>query len=302
MKIDILKDKKHLASIVIIIILLIISYISIKKNENENENFFIENTTPNTTTSANINFNGLLNTNTTKNSIEIGSVGSQPWGVCNMTISQNNKWTDNTKWIGGDSTWTNGLNKGKYYFTKTITIIDPTKIKNAVFYIVPNDECNVYLNNVKINTMFIIGGWGDNKIANLVNIPNNNFVVGINQFMIEYINKENISKTSGLLANLVITYTNNNNIDIHKTDNSWLYYGNIRPTPIINQMPTTPNNINFLESGLRESYNILNTSRFATLDNQDRINSLDKRIHKITKELANMNTKNNKTPKTLSFY
>ena len=72
-------------------------------------------------------------------------------------------------------------------------------------------------------------------------------------------------------------------------------------TPTTTKTPLATTNI--LSKTLESSYNIMNTSRFTALDNQDRINSLDKRLQKIKIDLA-MNDKSNKKnlQSKLTFY
>ena len=59
------------------------------------------------------------------------------------------------------------------------------------------------------------------------------------------------------------------------------------PTTTQYTISTSPSN---LSNALTNSYNTINTSRFNILDNQDRLNSLEKRIHKIKTDLASLNT------------
>jgi len=71
-------------------------------------------------------------------------------------------------------------------------------------------------------------------------------------------------------------------------------------TPIITQAPTTTN---YLSNVLQDSYDKMNIPRFDNLDNQDRLNGIEKRINKIKKDLAIINSSNNKnTPNTITFY
>jgi len=73
------------------------------------------------------------------------------------------------------------------------------------------------------------------------------------------------------------------------------------PDTFYSQPSTTrsPNLSNALES----ANSIINESRFTTLDNQDRINSIEKRIHKIKTDLASLNTPNsNTTTNNFTFY
>ena len=291
MKIDILTDKKHLLSIVIIIILLIISSISMKKNEN----FDIP--LPNTT-----NSNSIKDANFGINSVELGLPGMVPWGKCNMTLLPNKQWINNTKWIGGSMSWIDRIDPGTYYFTKTIIVIDPSKIKDAIFYIISDDECNVYLNDIKINNMIISQGWGEGRVANLFIVDTKNFAKGINEFMFENFNKGYLPKKSGLLVNLIITYKTEKTPDIYKTDNSWIYYNKVRPKAIYakNSTSDVPVSIDYLSNILDQSNNIINATRMDALDNQDRINNLETRIHKIKKDLAITNKSNNSNK--ITFY
>lgn len=289
MKIDILIDKKHLASIVIIIILLIISCISMKKDENFS--------TPSTTKS-----NSVKTITSATNSVELGLPGMVPWGTCNMTLLPNKQWANNTKWIGGSISWIDKIEPGTYYFTKTIIVIDPTKIKNAIFYIISDDGCNVYLNDIKINNMLISQGWGEGRVANLLIVDTKSFAKGINEFMFENFNNGYLPKKSGLLANLIITYKDKNATDIYKTDNSWLYHDTVRPKAINAKKNTSDDavSIDYLSNIMDQSNNIINSTRMDTLDNQDRINNLETRIHKIKKDLAITNKSNNSNK--ITFY
>ena len=55
-----------------------------------------------------------------------------------------------------------------------------------------------------------------------------------------------------------------------------------------------------LSNALTDSYNTINTSRFNTLDKQDRLNGLEKRMNKIKTDLASLNT-SKKTTSSSSF-
>ena len=71
-------------------------------------------------------------------------------------------------------------------------------------------------------------------------------------------------------------------------------------TPMITQAPTTTN---YLSNVLQDSYDKINIPRFTSLDNQDRLNEIEKRIQKVKKDLAITNTSNNiNAPNTLTFY
>ena len=73
--------------------------------------------------------------------------------------------------------------------------------------------------------------------------------------------------------------------------------------PSIAQIPTVPIINTYLSNSLDSANSIINESRFTVLDNQDRINSIEKRIHKIKTDLASINTPNsNTTTNNFTFY
>lgn len=59
---------------------------------------------------------------------------------------------------------------------------------------------------------------------------------------------------------------------------------------------------NPLQDSLKTSYDKVNKSRFNIIDNQDKLNSFSKRINKIKKDLATINSENNTKPEDLTFY
>ncbi len=77
-------------------------------------------------------------------------------------------------------------------------------------------------------------------------------------------------------------------------------------TPMITRAPTTtaaPTTTNYLANALQDSYDKINIPRFTSLDNQDRLNEIEKRMQKIKKDLAITNTSSNiNAPNTLTFY
>ena len=104
------------------------------------------------------------------------------------------------------------------------------------------------------------------------------------------------------MHNLIITYNTEKAPDIYKTDNSWIYYNKVRPKAIYakNSTSDVPVSIDYLSNILDQSNNIINATRMDALDNQDRINNLETRIHKIKKDLAITNKSNNSNK--ITFY
>ena len=76
--------------------------------------------------------------------------------------------------------------------------------------------------------------------------------------------------------------------------------------PTTTRAPTTtsaPTTTNYLVNALQNSYDKINIPRFTSLDNQDRLNEIEKRMQKIKKDLAITNTSSNiNAPNTLTFY
>ena len=90
-------------------------------------------------------------TTTPRPAVLLGPPNTTTWGAWRMTPTNNPTWNSSVNLIGGSNT--SGLfvvPPGTYYYGKTITLTDPTKISNAIFYIIADDNCNVYLNNVNI--------------------------------------------------------------------------------------------------------------------------------------------------------
>ena len=86
---------------------------------------------------------------------------------------------------------------------------------------------------------------------------------------------------------LLINKNNENFIDPTTT---------LQPPPVVPVIPSP------LIDALQNSYESLNTSRFNTLDNQEKINNLDKRLHKIKVDLAVDSAISNKSTNPLYFY
>ncbi len=78
-------------------------------------------------------------------------------------------------------------------------------------------------------------------------------------------------------------------------------FANSKPT--ITNVSRVPNTTNYLSNQIDLGKSIINESKFTVLDNQNRINNIEKRINKIKTDLATLNTPNNKTTKNnFTFY
>lgn len=193
-----------------------------------------------------------------KKAVTLGLPGMAPWGQCNM--GDGNSWINQpsgnmrkiTYWIAGESNWiTVEASSTINHFTKTITIVDKTKITSAIFYIIPDDECNVYLNRIiQTPRKLVYAGWGVGNKATALSISPTSFVDGINTFIFQLFNTGR--GPTGLLANLVITYSENGVSsngtlnDIYPTDDSWIYYGGTFPPNLaVPGWFTMPNNLLF---------------------------------------------------------
>jgi hypothetical protein len=168
--------------------------------------------------------------------VVLGPVGMSPWLKCHMTpnddpswTANNATWSTNAKWIGGSRDFITSVPAAKYFFSKKIIIADPDKIYKAIFYITVDDNCDVYLNNVKVNYILVTGGFGTSRSSTAIIINNTNFIAGENTFIFEV---NNTGGTSGLLAQLIITYYSGSDksTDVYQTDSTWSYYGTINPS------------------------------------------------------------------------
>jgi len=165
-----------------------------------------------------------------KSAVVLGLSNMLPWGSRQMT--PNNNWNNSAKWIGGSPKFstTGGVPADTYFFSKKITIADPAKINKAIFYIIADDNCDIYLNNVKINNISIGGGHAPDWLSTEIIINNTNFIAGENTFMFEL---NNTGGNAGLLAQLIITYYSGSGDaikrDIYQTDSTWSYYGTVNP-------------------------------------------------------------------------
>ena len=180
-------------------------------------------------------WSGAQNFPAENSAVVLGPVGMSPWLKCHMTPGDDPSWTANNatwnssaKWIGGAPNFVTGVPATKYFFTKKITIVDPAKIYKAIFYIIADDNCDIYLNNVKINYLLVKHGWGTSNSSTAIIINNTNFIAGENTFLFEV---NNTGGPAGLLAQLIITYYSGsgNTTDIYQTDSSWSYYGTVNP-------------------------------------------------------------------------
>lgn len=68
-----------------------------------------------------------------------------------------------------------------------------------------------------------------------------------------------------------------------------------------NETFNQPNTTSYLSNTITDSYNRINSNRFKTLDNQDRINNIETRMNKIKTDLASITPKKNSI-NNLNFY
>ena len=213
-----------------------------------------------------------------KSVVVLGSIGIAPWYICHRTPNDDPSWTANNatwnskvKWIGGDLKFIKEVAVGKYFFSKKITIEDPAKIYKAIFYIIVDNNCDVYLNNIKVNYILVTGGWGSSASSTAIIINNTNFIAGENTFMFEV---NNSGGSAGLLAELIITYYSGsgNTVDIYQTDASWSYYGTINPNfrDYIQLDLETPINVSgIVIQGRNDMQEIITSYNVSYLDNDE---------------------------------
>jgi hypothetical protein len=180
----------------------------------------------------------------------VDSVRIPWWDFNNMTAGgKGATWYGGTKWIGASNKWVNPNpvfpSPGRYVFTKTFNI-DPSKIKNletAILYIIVDNFANVWLNNNKVTAnkqifnvtdqmppnqtySFVAGGgWGAAGVAKQIALPLTQFLQK-NSLVIEVMNVGLGINPAGVIANLILTYKNNQPADYIITDKTWMFIGN----------------------------------------------------------------------------
>jgi len=149
----------------------------------------------------------------------------------------------------------------------------PTYIRHSNFFLQSN--------NFESNNDFAWGFIKDEGINNTYKITND-YNINTNTDKNYYIGYDSSSDKVKILPN------NNKPESLMQ---SWTIKEFIQPT-------TT----NYLSNVLQDSNSKINTVRFKTLDNQDRLNSISERINKIKLDLANLNTSNSTSSNTFTFY
>lgn len=177
----------------------------------------------------------------------VDSVKIPWWDYNNMTAGgKGATWYGGTKWIGALASWAQpnyvGPKAGRYFFTKTFTI-ESSKISNlesAILYIIVDNCANVWLNNNKVTANKQIynaetllpgqtysyvakGGWQADGVATQIALPLTQFLLN-NSLVIEVMNFR--ESPAGVLANLKLTYSNNQQPDYIITDKTWNFIGN----------------------------------------------------------------------------
>ena len=149
----------------------------------------------------------------------------------------------------------------------------PTYIKHSNFFL--------QLNNFESNNDFAWSFIKDEGINNTYKITND-YKLNTNTNKNYYIGYESSSDKVIILPN---------NDKPVSSMQSWTITEYIQPT-------TT----NYLSNVLQDSNSKINTVRFKTLDNQDRLNSISERINKIKLDLANLNKSNSTSSSSFTFY
>ena len=264
--IDIFKDKKHIISLIIIIILLIGSYLLIKKN---NENFFTEPTLPPPPTLNGVTMINIKNDKATDfiypSGPNIGKSAGKPLQISQLAVY----------------TMINGVE----------TNIAPLGRATASSFPDEKHKPKVAIDGTlksrsDAEGIFHNSGGGNNEWWNLkLNKP-------YDIHKVVFYNRGDCCQIRAKGVEVQFFDDSSTIIPIFSSTLS----------DALEQTIQFPISTNSLTDSLQNSYDLLNKSRFNTLDNYDRINSLDKRIHKIKKQLSINTANSKKLSGGLNFY
>jgi len=316
------KDKKHLASFIIIIILLIIAYSLINKNENnnKNENFANQDRSP-AEYSA-----GTVDTWIVPDGVKVATF---------TVIGGSGGGSKDNRGYGRKAIFTIPVIKGTKY---NIYVGTNGEVGNGVAH---GGKCGDgkigYNGGDNSCSNGSAGGGGGATYISTGDIPENNPLVicaggsgatggGINYSTTgigEVIKNEKGNDADDY--NNIYNTISNGQYNYDCTGNGYkksgggggllggnMSYGgksfipeNLKATVSHDTTGTPSVKIEFpnpLQDSLKTSYDKINKSRFNIIDNQDKLNSFSKRINKIKKDLATINSENNTKPEDLTFY